>query len=351
MRKMIPQKVFPVFARVWIQAPHVFAQKLIPQEFFPACIGFVPLFTHDLKAIVANPAIMQNERANFLLRPSFSTAISGWEHDFAAILVASRLTPTTLVDSTTHNVSMCFAYKHRWARNLPRCTTNSNDCCECLVPAHRQPDIKRTSAITHINSGQEDQFLLLFCCGMGVATPKLTKRQKQEDLTLLRGKFLQDLGCLLRTLKFTVLTIERWILTFEDFYTERLHKKKNRNFHVGFSAKIPELQQTCHRTRQPTKQAQFTKFCQVVSNENVFLKVRRQFRSKKWRRKWPLRVLGADGKRACVRNSQRSSAKCGNGLTWESAGVGLPQHCGWPETLQVWGGGSWDCFRDGRAIP
>ena len=42
MRKMIPQKYFPVFARVRIQAPHVFAQKLIPQEFFPACIGFVP---------------------------------------------------------------------------------------------------------------------------------------------------------------------------------------------------------------------------------------------------------------------------------------------------------------------
>ena len=32
----------PVFARVRIQAPHVFAEKLIPQEFFPACIGFVP---------------------------------------------------------------------------------------------------------------------------------------------------------------------------------------------------------------------------------------------------------------------------------------------------------------------
>ena len=42
MRKMIPQKYFPVFARVRIQAPHVFAQKLIPQDFFPACIGFVP---------------------------------------------------------------------------------------------------------------------------------------------------------------------------------------------------------------------------------------------------------------------------------------------------------------------
>ena len=36
-------KIFsPVFARVRIQAPHVFAQKIIPQEFFPACIGFVP---------------------------------------------------------------------------------------------------------------------------------------------------------------------------------------------------------------------------------------------------------------------------------------------------------------------
>ena len=42
MQKMTPQKYFPVFARVRIQAPHVFAEKLIPQEFFPACIGFVP---------------------------------------------------------------------------------------------------------------------------------------------------------------------------------------------------------------------------------------------------------------------------------------------------------------------
>ena len=39
---MIPQKYFPVFAQVRIQAPHVFERKLIPPEFFPACIGFVP---------------------------------------------------------------------------------------------------------------------------------------------------------------------------------------------------------------------------------------------------------------------------------------------------------------------
>ena len=31
---MIPQKYFPVFARARIQAPHVFTQKLIPQDFF-----------------------------------------------------------------------------------------------------------------------------------------------------------------------------------------------------------------------------------------------------------------------------------------------------------------------------
>ena len=42
MQKMTPQKYLPVFARVRIQAPHVFAEKLIPQELFPACIGFVP---------------------------------------------------------------------------------------------------------------------------------------------------------------------------------------------------------------------------------------------------------------------------------------------------------------------
>ena len=40
--KIIPQKYFPVFTLVRIQAPHAFAQKLIPQDFFPACIGFVP---------------------------------------------------------------------------------------------------------------------------------------------------------------------------------------------------------------------------------------------------------------------------------------------------------------------
>ena len=52
MRKMLPLKYFPVFARVRIQAPHVFTQKLIPQEFFPACIGFVPGGTERIVFLV-----------------------------------------------------------------------------------------------------------------------------------------------------------------------------------------------------------------------------------------------------------------------------------------------------------
>ena len=45
---IIPQKYFLVFALMRIQAPHVFAQKLIPLEFFPACIGFVPGGMHTV---------------------------------------------------------------------------------------------------------------------------------------------------------------------------------------------------------------------------------------------------------------------------------------------------------------
>ena len=50
MRKMIPQKNLPVFARVGIQAPHVIAQTSIPQEFFlhvlVLCRGACPQICH-----------------------------------------------------------------------------------------------------------------------------------------------------------------------------------------------------------------------------------------------------------------------------------------------------------------
>ena len=93
-----------------------------------------------------------------------------------------------------------------------------------------------------------------------------------------------------------------------------------------------ELQQSCHRNRQPTapKHARLTKFCQVASNEAFQGSVPKFVNfyhaidvPNKRCQTWPMWVLGADGKRACVRNSRRSSAKCGNGLRWESAGAGL----------------------------
>ena len=55
LREMIPQKYFPVFARKRIQAPHVFAEKLIPRECFPVCIGFVPGGT-SLSACISHVA-------------------------------------------------------------------------------------------------------------------------------------------------------------------------------------------------------------------------------------------------------------------------------------------------------
>ena len=70
MQKMSSQKYFPVFARVRIQAPHVFTQKLLPQEKFPACIGFVPGGT--LAAVRSDNVLAskQMQIAPFLSPPS-----------------------------------------------------------------------------------------------------------------------------------------------------------------------------------------------------------------------------------------------------------------------------------------
>ena len=59
-------KILPVFARVRIQAPHVFAQKLIPKEIYPACIGFVPGGISELhsRVSVAMPTDSGSEKEN-----------------------------------------------------------------------------------------------------------------------------------------------------------------------------------------------------------------------------------------------------------------------------------------------
>ena len=62
------QKYFPVFALVRIQAPHVFAQKVIPQDFCPACIGFVP------------GGNLFEKHFNFSLDRSRTSICSHWRH-------------------------------------------------------------------------------------------------------------------------------------------------------------------------------------------------------------------------------------------------------------------------------
>ena len=58
-----------------MKAPHVFAQKVIPQEMFPSCIGFVPGGNVDLR-----PDVL---RIN-LNKENVTNAISGlWKGFFS----------------------------------------------------------------------------------------------------------------------------------------------------------------------------------------------------------------------------------------------------------------------------
>ena len=54
--KIISRKYFPVFARVRIQAPHVFVQKLIPQEF--SCMSCNPERLGDGSKIGKSPKVV-----------------------------------------------------------------------------------------------------------------------------------------------------------------------------------------------------------------------------------------------------------------------------------------------------
>ena len=80
--KMIPQNYFPVFARVRTQAQHAFAQQLIPQDFFPACIGFVPEGKSSEKIYRSGNSLSVNDLLpDFNLGPfSLFSHITG--HDF-----------------------------------------------------------------------------------------------------------------------------------------------------------------------------------------------------------------------------------------------------------------------------
>ena len=107
-------------------------------------------------------------------------------------------TPRSLVGTWFHghiscllNSTQCFRAFRLQAQMSPKpskVAASNNHCCECLALTHRQTDIKRTSAITHINSGQETQFLLLFYCGIGVATPTIRQAARTGKFIAVKGE-------------------------------------------------------------------------------------------------------------------------------------------------------------------
>ena len=115
-------------------------------------------------------------------------------------------------------------------------------------------------------------------------------------------------------------------------------QKKN-----GFSRQKPTCgtgpPQNCHRMphnaaelpqNSATHSPKTCKTDQVLPDcvqKNHFFKICPKFlsfcRSKKVAPKVANRVFWTDGKRGCLRNSQRKSVKCGNGLRWETVGATL----------------------------
>ena len=66
MQKINPRIYFSVFARVRIQAPHVFTRHYFPQDFSPACIGFVPEVTPALCICTCQTTRVAIDRSNTL---------------------------------------------------------------------------------------------------------------------------------------------------------------------------------------------------------------------------------------------------------------------------------------------
>ena len=126
---------------------------------------------------------------------------------------------------------------------------------------------------------------------------------------------------------------------------------QGRKWRVALDA--TELQQKCHRTPQPTKHAQLTKFCPFVPYENVSSKCAHM-----------CEFLPGNG---C---SKRNGIKNGQWARWQaSLRAQFPKVIGevwqWFEMGIRWrwsgniavdqkrskSGGGWDCFREGCAIP
>ena len=173
---------------------------------------------------------------------------------------------------------------------------------------------------------------------------KFIKLQEQANLSLLRGK---------KACKTSDVRWERWKLQSwplggflpKSIYFEFFLRPKQELFET--KKRVAPASAEFRRIRQPTappkcktdqilpdcvKRTFLIFFCPKCLSFCRFPKI--------WRQKWTRGVFRTDGKRGCLRNSQRKSVKCGNGLRWETAGVALAllwQQRGWPSALQNMG--------------
>ena len=73
--------------------------------------------------------------------------------------------------------------------NPSKVPKNCNRCCELLVLACRRTDKKNTCRPRmRINFDPNNQFLLFFCCGMGVATPTVHLAARTTRFVAAKGK-------------------------------------------------------------------------------------------------------------------------------------------------------------------
>ena len=120
--------------------------------------------------------------------PPNSAQISRRQIDLAIIDIASGLKPTTS-PTQQHTLFHGIRLQPRTRLNPSKVPNKTDNCLKYLVAARRQNGQKtHTSAVRRINSGQNNQVLLLFCRGMGVATQTSHQSAKTSRLVVVKGR-------------------------------------------------------------------------------------------------------------------------------------------------------------------
>ena len=144
------------------------------------------LFTHDshdLKADVPNLAVKQSGGRTFLVMPRFQHRflVGKW---FGGTCNAFKLMPTTSHDSQQHAMFPCVSLT---STDDPNHFQGSKKNATVVANVSHLPAVKRTKKYTYrpqmrINSRPKHAIWVVFCCGMGVATPKIHQAARNKQI-------------------------------------------------------------------------------------------------------------------------------------------------------------------------